>query len=83
MTSDGGEIRRCGNVRSCIPAGEVCGCVDDGMGGQVCTSDAELCDACTGPSLGESCDPDGGEPCCEEPAVTCQGVEFPTCTLAL
>ncbi len=81
-------VLRCGAM--CIPDGSACttdadccgcGCIDDGMGGQVCTSDATLCDPCTGPSLGEFCDP-AGEACCNAPAVTCQGIEFTTCQIA-
>lgn len=80
---------RCGAM--CIPDGQACtvdsdccgcGCVSDGMGGQVCTSDAALCDPCMGPGLGEFCDP-MGTPCCEAPAVVCTGTnEFATCQLA-
>ena len=82
-------VLRCGSM--CIPDGSACttdadccgcGCVSDGAGGQVCTSDASLCDPCTGPDLGELCDP-AGEPCCNAPTVICPtGIEFPTCQVA-
>ncbi len=84
--SDG--VLRCGST--CVPDGATCttsadccgcGCVSDGAGGQVCTSDAAECDPCTGPSLGEFCDPTGPA-CCNGPTVTCIGLEFSTCQLA-
>ena len=85
--SDG--VLRCGAM--CIADGAACtvdadccgcGCVSDGMGGQICTSDAGLCGPCTGPSLGELCDP-MGEACCNGPTVICNtSTEFPTCILA-
>jgi len=81
-------VLRCGSM--CVPDGGGCttgadccgcGCISDGMGGQVCTSDPGECDPCSGPQLGEFCDP-GGEPCCNAPTVTCIGLEFATCQLA-
>jgi hypothetical protein len=82
-------VLRCGAM--CLPDGAACttdadccgcGCVDDGMGGQICTSDTDLCGPCTGPSLGEFCDP-MGPPCCNAPIVICNDtVEFTTCILA-
>jgi len=82
--SDG--VLRCGS--SCIPDGDPCtvdadccgcGCIEDSTGAQVCTSNADLCDPCTGPSLGEACDP-AGEPCCDG---TCGGSgEFSTCVIS-
>ena len=82
-------VLRCGAM--CIPDDNPCttdadccgcGCISDGAGGFACTSDEELCDPCTGPSLGEFCDPEG-EPCCNAPAVTCPtDIEFATCQLA-
>jgi len=86
---DGTGTLRCGSMcvsdgGSCTTDADCCGCgcVDDGAGGQVCTSDAELCDPCAGPKLGEICDRDG-EACCNGPAVVCNPAgEFPTCILA-
>lgn len=70
---------RCGSM--CVPDGgacttdaDCCNCCRDGE----CTSD---CGSCTGPRLGQFCDPEG-EPCCDAPAVVCMGVEFPVCVLA-
>ncbi|MCB9621502.1 MAG: hypothetical protein H6724_18850 [Sandaracinus sp.] len=83
-------VLRCGATciadgAACTTAADCCGCgcVPDGAGGNVCTSDAALCDACTGPQLGELCTL-GGEACCNGPTVICDptaGVEFPTCVL--
>jgi hypothetical protein len=62
------------NGSACRSDAECCGCCRDG----VCTSD---CGACTGPMLGDFCDP-AGPPCCHAPAVICGGLEFTTCVLA-
>jgi hypothetical protein len=81
-------VLRCGDM--CVPDGAACttdadccgcGCISDGMGGQECTSDAAECDPCTGPQLGEFCEP-GGTPCCDAPLIECAGLEFTTCRLA-
>jgi len=82
-------VLRCGAMcipdgRSCTTAADCCGCgcVSNGSGGQVCTNDPAECGPCTGPQLGELCDP-MGVPCCNAPAVICNtSVEFSTCILA-
>jgi hypothetical protein len=84
-------VLRCGATcvadgGTCTTAADCCGCgcVSNGAGGNVCTSDPARCDACTGPQLGELCTP-GGEPCCNGPTVVCDpspGLEFPTCVVA-
>jgi hypothetical protein len=70
---------RCGSTcgvtnDACTVDSDCCDCCKNGL----CTTD---CGSCTGPQLGEMCTP-GGTPCCNAPAVTCQGVEFATCQLA-
>jgi len=71
---------RCGSTckadgQACTADSDCCHCC--GANGQ-CTSQ---CGSCTGPQLGQLCDPQGPA-CCNSPTVTCQGVEFPTCQLA-
>jgi len=80
---DASGVLRCGS--SCVPDGgactvdaDCCGCCRD----TVCVS-GTACGACTGPMLGELCDP-AGPACCDAPAVICNtAVEFPTCILAM
>ncbi len=79
---------RCASA--CVPDGGVCrsdaeccgcGCDRRGASDGVCTSDPSRCGGCTGPSLGQPCDP-GGEPCCDGPEVECVSTgEVPTCRL--
>lgn len=88
-TPDDEGVLRCGDGEclmdgaACTTASDCCGCgcLPDGTGALTCTSDPDECGPCTGPNLGEVCDPDG-EACCNGPTVICSGGEFPLCVLA-
>jgi len=78
MGGDPPGTLRCGttcrpDTSACTTNSDCCNCCVNGM----CTSS---CGGCTGPQLGELCNP-AGPTCCGAPTVACLGSEFPRCSL--